>query len=394
MAADFWASTHGRHWILDKKTLQESRKMDLLFISEIELAKLRIWYANLMHNLGKRLNVKQVIMATAITYFKRFYTKNTYRHTDPNLVAATCMYLACKMEESPHHIKNVISEMRNEMRNIAVNCKKTASTIANEQSTFSYDNQKVAEMEFYLLEELDFNLIVFHPYRTLTTLAQELGQKHEAIRDAWTIVNDSYKTDLCLSHPPHMIAIAALYIPIAIKLGEFGFSGKLKKWFYSLNVDMEEIAVIVQEILSLYELWSTYSDDQIPKIYEKLKIPTAADIEDALIATINTTTTSTTSIPTTITKIPTATTASITTIKSEEIIPEIEMLEEHDDNNNQDVPFRATVSATEEIDQEFYNDDKDFEFVLNFRRNNSIVKQELQSDLLIVKPYTVAPYTL
>jgi hypothetical protein len=32
------------------------------------------------------------------------------------------------------------------------------------------DNHRLAEMEFYLVDELECNLTVFHPYRTLTAL--------------------------------------------------------------------------------------------------------------------------------------------------------------------------------------------------------------------------------
>lgn len=35
---------------------------------------------------------------------------------------------------------------------------------------FPMDNTKLAEMEFYLLEDLDFHLTVFHPYRSLAVL--------------------------------------------------------------------------------------------------------------------------------------------------------------------------------------------------------------------------------
>lgn len=35
---------------------------------------------------------------------------------------------------------------------------------------FPSDNTKLAEMEFYLLEDLDFHLTVFHPYRTLAAI--------------------------------------------------------------------------------------------------------------------------------------------------------------------------------------------------------------------------------
>lgn len=84
---------------------------------------------------------------------------------------------------------------------------------------FTYDNQKVAEMEFYLLEELDFNMIVYHPYRSLMTLAQDLGTKNEDVQWAWYVINDSYRTDMCLLYPPHVVAAAALYLQIALRGG-------------------------------------------------------------------------------------------------------------------------------------------------------------------------------
>ena len=35
---------------------------------------------------------------------------------------------------------------------------------------FPSDNSKLAEMEFYLVSDLECDLVVFHPYRTLLTL--------------------------------------------------------------------------------------------------------------------------------------------------------------------------------------------------------------------------------
>lgn len=37
--------------------------------------------------------------------------------------------------------------------------------------TFPTDNTKLAEMEFYLLEDLEFHLVIFHPYRSLAAVA-------------------------------------------------------------------------------------------------------------------------------------------------------------------------------------------------------------------------------
>lgn len=51
-------------------------------------------------------------MATAQVYIKRFYTKVEIRRTNPFLVITTALYLACKMEECPQHIRLMTQEAR------------------------------------------------------------------------------------------------------------------------------------------------------------------------------------------------------------------------------------------------------------------------------------------
>ena len=63
--------------------------------------------------IGRRLNIRQQAIATAQIYIRRFYTKVEIRRTNPYLVVATALYLACKMEECPQHIRIVVSEARN-----------------------------------------------------------------------------------------------------------------------------------------------------------------------------------------------------------------------------------------------------------------------------------------
>ena len=70
--------------------------------SQSELAKL-----------GRRFPVRQQALATAQIYIRRFYLKVEIRRTNPYLVMATALYLACKMEECPQHIRVIVSEARN-----------------------------------------------------------------------------------------------------------------------------------------------------------------------------------------------------------------------------------------------------------------------------------------
>lgn len=142
-----------------------------------------------MSKLGNKLNMRQRVIATATVFFRRFYLKNSYCDTDPYLVIAACCYVAAKAEESPVHIKTVIVEARNVFG--------TCATIYIYMSPrlifsglgeynirhFPTDNSKLAEMEFYLVDDLECDLVVFHPYRTLMALVRDTSQAEQTIEE-------------------------------------------------------------------------------------------------------------------------------------------------------------------------------------------------------------------
>ena len=141
MAANSWESTQRKHWQFTRQQLEELRKNledeDQNLVQMYPLPQVRhlsIYFnqrkcyryrciarqhisTNIVAmveiaRLGKRLGVRQQAMATAQLYIRRFYSKVEIRRTNPYLVIATSVYLACKMEESPHHIRLVVSEGR------------------------------------------------------------------------------------------------------------------------------------------------------------------------------------------------------------------------------------------------------------------------------------------
>jgi hypothetical protein len=68
-------------------------------------------FAIVLQFLGQHMKVRQQVIATAIVYFKRFYTRNAFSLCDPLLVAPTCFYLATKIEECAMPLKLIIKEM-------------------------------------------------------------------------------------------------------------------------------------------------------------------------------------------------------------------------------------------------------------------------------------------
>ena len=215
--------------------------------------------------LGQRLQTRQRVIATGTVYFQRFYSKNSYASTDPILVLVTCMYLASKVEEAPVRIRVLCAEASRMMQELGYH------ELPNHIPT-------IAEMEFYLLEELDFDLLVFHPYDTLMTLCDacvsyvKMDTNHRdevqaALRQAsWSIVNDMYRSSLPLEQPPYVLAVAALYLALVVVLPmaqevqalvrDMAPGGvTLLDFLAGMNVSLPIVADTVQDMLSRYDLW-------------------------------------------------------------------------------------------------------------------------------------------
>ncbi|EJT99205.1 C/H/G cyclin [Dacryopinax primogenitus] len=306
MTSNFWASSHYNHWIIDRISLGQSREDDLKYATAEELAVISIFFANMIARLGKRLGIRAQVVATAIVYFKRYYLKNNFCETDPYVVVPTCLYVATKIEEVPLHFKPIATETKNMYQQDY-----------GLQITMP-DPQSIAEMEFYLLEDLDFHLIMHHPYRTLMQLCgessasrsggeSEEGEAGEGLVDArrfWStgkgtlqfeenarsqawcvasfdrhIVNDTLRGDFCLLYHPHLIAIAAIFLTLVLdddaraRIDQTdaparGYATRSKApsdplpnpvdFLASLNVSYGTVAQIVQEIISLWALWGRH----------------------------------------------------------------------------------------------------------------------------------------
>ncbi|KAJ3268078.1 hypothetical protein HDV01_003487 [Terramyces sp. JEL0728] len=255
MTSLFWKSSHCDRWLNSKPQITMDVK---------DYYKLCIYYASVTNKLAKsiskRLNtvIRQQVISTALVYFKRFFTKNHLADVDCLLVISACFYLASKTEECPIHIKSVVNEM-----NILY------------RQEYPYDAVILAEFEFLLLEDLEFHTIVYHPYRPLTQIINHLKLDIKVLQtarylltDCSFILNDSYRTDLCLYQPPHVIALTALYITSVLH-SDVVPENVVLEFFQSANVDMFVVVECTQEIFNLYSVWEEYSESQANEILAK-----------------------------------------------------------------------------------------------------------------------------
>jgi len=222
MSADYWNSSQRNQWQLTRYSLLEARRK-IIYLERKMIQNglikdtphinydynMRIYLHNLVLKLGRRMNVRQVAIATAEVYCTRFLTRASLKEINVYLLVTTCLYVACKIEECPQHIRLIVLEARNLW-----------------PEYIPQDVTKLAEFEFYLIEEMDLYLLLHHPYKSLLQLKHYFEQKYdvygfklsdEEMQNCWSLINDSYITDLHLLLPPHIIAVAAIYITIVLK---------------------------------------------------------------------------------------------------------------------------------------------------------------------------------
>ncbi|PSK59345.1 RNA polymerase II holoenzyme cyclin-like subunit [Elsinoe australis] len=283
MAANYWDSSQSKYWTFTRDELVEMREKmresNRALHNKYEMPERRhinIFLQQQIVKLGRRLSLRQQVLATAQIYVRRFYSKVEIRRTNPYLVMTTAIYLACKMEECPVHIRFMLGEAARHWPELGIS-----------------DSSKIGECEFHLISTLSSRLIIHHPYRTITDLAPDLNMTAEESSLAASIVNDHYNTDLPLLYPPHVIAVTAIFLAIVLRPAQSGLHAhsaaaatagqvqqavqqgmgamaggkghhakvmKMTDWLAETEVDLEAVIHSTQELISLYELWETYSE--------------------------------------------------------------------------------------------------------------------------------------
>ncbi|GMI85681.1 hypothetical protein like AT5G48630 [Hibiscus trionum] len=249
MAANFWTSSHFEQ-LLDPEVVDVVHQQDKdkgITLEEFKLIKMHM--TNCIQKLAQFVKVRQRVVATAVAYMRRVYTRKSMSEYDPRLVAPTCLYLASKAEESTVQARLLVFYIKK----------------LNSDEKYRYEIKDILEMEMKILEALNYYLVVFHPYRTLAQLLQDAGINDMNMTQlSWGLVNDTYKMDLVLIHPPYLIALACMYIASVYREKD------ITTWFEELRVDMNVVKNISMEVLDFYENYKTISEERVNAAFSKL----------------------------------------------------------------------------------------------------------------------------
>ncbi|KAK2977361.1 hypothetical protein RJ640_013340 [Escallonia rubra] len=126
----------------------------------------------------------------------------------PSRVAASCVWLASKLEESPRrarHVLNVFHRMECRRENLLIehldpHCKKYVDL-----------KMELIKTERHLLKEMGFICHVEHTHKFVSTYLATLEAPDQLRQEAWNLANDSLRTTLCVRFKSAVVACGVVY---------------------------------------------------------------------------------------------------------------------------------------------------------------------------------------
>ncbi|XP_063426450.1 cyclin-K-like [Mytilus trossulus] len=249
-------------WYFDKKEIRNT-PTHRDGIDPTTEARYRREGARFIIDAGTKMGLRYDTCATGVVYFHRFYLFHSFKDFHRYITAAGCLFLAGKVEETPKKCKDIV---------------KITQSILSPQlfSVFSEDpKEEIMTLERILLQTIKFDLQVDHPYACLLKFAKQVKIEKEKsqklVQMAWTFINDSLCTTLCLQWEPEVIGISLMYL--ATRLAKFEISdwqgkppGSKLKWWEGIveDITVELMEDICHKVLDLYSKNPQQHEDSPP----------------------------------------------------------------------------------------------------------------------------------
>ncbi|CAN6333953.1 unnamed protein product [Urochloa humidicola] len=241
----------GPSWYFSRKEIEEnspSRKDGIDLKRENSLRKS---YCTFLQDLGMKLKVPQVSIATAMVFCHRFYLRQSHAKNDRRIIATVCMFLAGKVEETPRPLKDVILVSYEIIHKKDPNA---GQRIKQQKEIYDKQKELILLGERVVLVTLGFDLNIHHAYKPLVEAIRRfnVGDKSSLPQVAWNFVNDGLRTSLCLQFEPHHIAAGAIFLAakfLKIKLPTEGD----KIWWQDFDVTPRQLEEVSNQMLELYE---------------------------------------------------------------------------------------------------------------------------------------------
>ncbi|KAJ3525032.1 hypothetical protein NM688_g8465 [Phlebia brevispora] len=174
---------------------------------------------------GSRIGFPRKTIATAQNLYHRFhlfFPRKDFSYHDVSLAA---LYVSTKMHDTlkkPRDILMVSYAVR--FPELAAKSKSVSGEVDMDPNTVEHDRQRLLSVERLILETICFNFTSRMPFPYVIKVGRMFGATKRLTKLAWRLAIDSYRTIVNLMFPPHVVALACLYLAALLSSFEQGTS--------------------------------------------------------------------------------------------------------------------------------------------------------------------------
>ncbi|XP_064397891.1 cyclin-T1-like isoform X2 [Halichondria panicea] len=236
-------------WYFTKEELENSPSR----INGVDPAKelsYRQQSANLIKDVGHRIGVNQLCIATAVVYMHRFFIVHSFKSFPRFTVATAALFLAAKVEEQPRKLEHVAR--------VSHACQNRDSKPPDSHSDVCKKlMEEISCHELLLLQTLGFDVAVEHPHQHVVKGTQLVRVSKDLSQAAYFMSQNSLLlTTFCLQDPPTVVACVCIHLTCRWKGIEIPLSVDGKPWWQYIDktVTLEQLNDRTGEFLEIYKL--------------------------------------------------------------------------------------------------------------------------------------------
>ncbi|XP_077176342.1 cyclin-T2 isoform X2 [Paroedura picta] len=205
--------------------------------------------ANLIQDMGQRLNVSQLTINTAIVYMHRFYMHHSFTKFNRNIISPTALFLAAKVEEQPRKLEHVIK--------VAHACLHPLEPQLDTKSdAYLQQAQELVILETIMLQTLGFEITIEHPHTDVVKCTQLVRASKDLAQTSYFMATNSlHLTTFCLQYKPTVIACVCIHLACKWSNWEIPVSTDGKHWweYVDPSVTLELLDELTHEFLQILE---------------------------------------------------------------------------------------------------------------------------------------------
>ncbi|XP_065817240.1 cyclin-T1 isoform X2 [Labrus bergylta] len=245
--------------------------------------------ANLLQDMGQRLNVSQLTINTAIVYMHRFYMVQSFTRFHRNVISPAALFLAAKVEEQPRKLEHVIK-----VAHACLNPQDPSPDVRSD--AYLQQAQDLVILESIILQTLAFEITIDHPHTHVVKCTQLVRASKDLAQTSYFMATNSlHLTTFCLQYSPPVVACVCIHLACKWSNWEIPVSTDGKHWWQYVDptVTLELLDELTHEFLQILEktpsrlkrIRNWKAGGQTPKA--KPKVQEDGDQRDAMMSMIS-----------------------------------------------------------------------------------------------------------